>query len=792
MKKSRFLVSIRSQAMILYAMTLSLMVAFMALAIDFGQIYLEDARLSRAADAAVLAGVQNSAAGATNVSTSIRNFSIANYDKLSSLTNVTPVVTLQGMTNALNGQIYTNIVYYYSNTYTTVYGNTATNVMRNTVTVGAKGQVNSATTEIQGNAHTFFLPSQGFSSNFKLRGIAAANRRPRLISLVLDRSGSMLSNGGSANLPMAVTNFLSQFDTNSDFISISSFAISARLDMPMTSNFWTLGTNVMDTNQDTGIQFGGGTGASEGLRMGMETLLYGNTAAWDDPNTIKYLVFFTDGQFNAFRTLAYVPGFTNVIYGQLSSQIGTGTTNTATLPYSSSASDWSSDSGSPQFFSTNVFTTNTSSATTKVVTTNSPGSTLYIMEWENANYTTASLSSMTSVFTNSYSNDFRSIFTNRSDYIPVVKRAVVSHYTNSVVSTSVLTGNQFALYIEPGYTNLDATYNSGNAMDMVMPQCYWPTQVSSAYPQVNFWRKNSGSGGGTYYTNLVQYTPGPTTNTNDATGLTWYHDFTNGFLYYTSTNWNPGYTNSRSTNVLGQYFFQGMSSFSVNGVLYTNSTRYWNGSSWVRTAGIYTNTTTVDPNYTSLGGTNLGLLFTNVIMVSRLDTNTLVESDPQIASFVYSTNTLPGAANPAYTNGVSLAGTNQLRLFIMPMNFSSRPKALFYPGNAYNQWSNAWVSPSVPNLYNNSSAWTTFVEDEADRAAALVCYYARQSNVTVYTVGLGSGINSNVLIQLANDPRYSGYSAIQPQGAYYYAATGAQITNKFKAIAERIRAVISQ
>ena len=64
--------------------------------------------------------------------------------------------------------------------------------------------------------------------------------------------------------------------------------------------------------------------------------------------------------------------------------------------------------------------------------------------------------------------------------------------------------------------------------------------------------------------------------------------------------------------------------------------------------------------------------------------------------------------------------------------------------------------------------------------------------MTIYTVGLGSGINSNIMIQLANDPRYSGYNAKQPQGAYYYAPTGPDITNKFKAIAERIRAVVSQ
>ncbi len=829
MKTKLTTISNRSQILVIFAGAIFTIVAFMAMAVDFGYIYLQDAKLGRAADASVLAGVQNSGGGGTNtianaqaVSVAVRNFAIGNYSELANLTNSNPSGTAVSVTNPITGQITTNFTFIYQASYVSS-GKTYYNVMTNVIEAGGRGQINSAKTTIGANAKTILLPSQGFRNLFPMKGIAAAARRPRMIAMVLDRSGSMSSNGGAAALPSAVTNFLGLFDTNVDLISITTFSYNSRLDVPMTSNFWTLGTNAM-TNATTGIDFGGYTGASDGLRMGVETLWYGDEEAWNDANTLKYLVFFTDGQFNSFRTLAYTPGYTNVVYGQMGTNYQTNsgaTTNLSLIPYHSKTTDWAKDIGSTKFFATNIFVTNAASGTlksTKVQATNWPGSVMYLMEWVNNDYTPATtINSMTNVLQNSVTNTFETAFNSTNQFIPIVKGVYVSHYTNQVTVTTNLLKNQFIVYFQPGYTNLDVIMNSGSDGQMYKPQFEWTNMQSSSYPPEFLWRSNSGTGSGDRYTNLVQYHPGPATNTTNALGIDrdaagfysgisgvtasdykWYKDFTNGIAYYTSTNFHTNHNIWRSTNLLGEYFYQGMSSFRINGVLYTNATRYWNGTTkqWVRTAGIYTNTgtpTPVDPNYAPAANhTNFGLLFTNVIMVTKITNETTMLGEDQIASFVFSTNTLKGTGNPAFTNGLSLSGTNQLRLFIMPMSVTSPPKAIFYAGPNYNNWTNLWVSSATPNFYPGMSGWNNFIEDESDRAAALALHFARQSNVTIYTVGLGSGINSNIMIQLANDPRYSGYNSTQPEGAYYYAPTGADITNKFKAIAERIRAVVSQ
>ena len=820
--------SSRSQVLPVFAGIIFVVVGFMALAVDIGHIYLEDAKLSRAADAAVLAGIQNSGGGGTNISAnaqivsqSILFFEAGNYPKLNNLTNVSPNLGTNAMTNINTGQISTNYIFTYTSTYN-VSGKLYTNQVINQVEAGSRGQINSAKTDIKTDASTFFLPSQGLSGLFNIKGIAAATRRPRMIAMVLDRSGSMSSNGGAAALPGAVTNFLGLFDQRIDLISISSFSYISRLDVPMTTNFWTLGTNAM-TNVTTGIDFAGNTGASEGLRMGVETLWYGDEDAWNDPNTLKYLVFFTDGQFNTFRTLACTPGYTNVVFGQMGTSYktngGGATTNLNLIPYHSKTTDWAKESASDTFFATNVFQTNSDSGvqrSTKIQATNWPGSVMYLMEWVNNDYTPATgLNSMTNVLQNSVTNTFESAFRSTNSYIPIVKGVYVSHYTNQVTVTTNLLANQFIVYFQPGYTNLDAVMISGSDGRMVKPQFEWTNMQGGSYPPEFLWRSNSGTGSGNRFTNLVQYNPGPQTNNTNALGVTrdaspyysgisgvtatdysWYKDFTNGVAYYNSTNFHTNHNIWRTTNTLGEYFYQGMSSFRINGVLYTNATRYWDASNfrWVRTAGIYTNTgVPADPNYTPVANhTNFGLLFTNLIMVTKITNEATMSGEDQMASFVYSTNTLKGSGNPAFTNGLSLSGTNELRLFIMPMSVSSPPKAIYYAGPRFNNWTNLWVSSANPNFYSGSGSWTAFIEDECDRAAALVAHFARQSNVTIFTVGLGSGINSNIMIQLANDPRYSGYNVKQPQGAYYYAPTGPDITNKFKAIAERIRAVVSQ
>jgi hypothetical protein len=164
---------------------------------------------------------------------------------------------------------------------------------------------------------------------------------------VLDRSASMLDPGGGAvGLAPAVVQFLDFFDTSSDTIGIVSFGSSARLEVPMTTNFIIAATNnLIDgyaTNltisglncpgvdpesvaangtppyqtyyTTTGIRrlkFGGQTAADDGIRMGLEQMMA--NPGFNDPDVVKYMVIFTDGKWNASRTLFAAPGYTNEI-----------------------------------------------------------------------------------------------------------------------------------------------------------------------------------------------------------------------------------------------------------------------------------------------------------------------------------------------------------------------------------------------------------------------------------------------------------------------------------------------
>jgi hypothetical protein len=179
--------------------------------------------------------------------------------------------------------------------------------------------------------------------DLKVSSTAVATRNPRLIMVVIDRSASMLEPGGGASgLPPAVVQFLDFFDTSSDNIGIVSFGSAARLEMPMTTNFIIAGTNnlvnayetnsysaepgvdpetdpsrsVYDPNYATTgvrrLKFGGSTAADDGIRLGLEQLMA--NSGFNDPDVVKYMVIFTDGKWNASRTLFAAPGYTNEVY----------------------------------------------------------------------------------------------------------------------------------------------------------------------------------------------------------------------------------------------------------------------------------------------------------------------------------------------------------------------------------------------------------------------------------------------------------------------------------------------
>jgi hypothetical protein len=120
-----------------------------------------------------------------------------------------------------------------------------------------------------------------------------ATPRPHIImGLVLDRSGSMESNGGAEALPPAVTDFISMFDDNYDYAAQVSFSSAASVDVPMGQPFI---NNIK--NAAAALSFGGDTCSDQGLTNALTQ----NNAVQPAGSTIKVIVFFTDGMANTFN-----------------------------------------------------------------------------------------------------------------------------------------------------------------------------------------------------------------------------------------------------------------------------------------------------------------------------------------------------------------------------------------------------------------------------------------------------------------------------------------------------------
>jgi Flp pilus assembly protein TadG len=233
--------------------------AFVGLAVDLGFAYITRAKLSKGVDAAALAGMRSIGAGTAQASLVASNAFAANYGT-SGRDVAPPALTIN---------------------FKKVNGNSVLDV--------------NATVSI----NTFFirvLPTIGGANwNTLTVGDAAESTRSTLVmALVLDRSGSMQSNGGSTALPPAVTNFIAQFDDTTDYASQISFSSAASVDVPMTQPFIS-----QIQNAALALSFGGNTCSDEGLTNGMVQI--GTETNVVAQSVIRVMIFFTDGMANTFN-----------------------------------------------------------------------------------------------------------------------------------------------------------------------------------------------------------------------------------------------------------------------------------------------------------------------------------------------------------------------------------------------------------------------------------------------------------------------------------------------------------
>ncbi len=259
----------RGQAVLLVVMVLPLLLLFSALAVDVGFAYVTKARLSKSVDAACLTAMKNLSQGQTTARTLALNSFTANYGTPGLDANP-PVVAVTFSTNSA-GQ--------------TLVGVTATATI-----------------------NTFFMRLVPQFSQLSVANTAQATRGKLIMTVVLDRSGSMKNNGGSTALPPAVITFVNDFDNSNDEVAMVSFASNAKVDVPINYNFKTPITNAANA-----MSFAGGTFGPGGLTLAQTqndsvTILPGQ-------NVIKVVVYFTDGYANTIQDTFSCPATTLINYG---------------------------------------------------------------------------------------------------------------------------------------------------------------------------------------------------------------------------------------------------------------------------------------------------------------------------------------------------------------------------------------------------------------------------------------------------------------------------------------------
>jgi hypothetical protein len=153
---------------------------------------------------------------------------------------------------------------------------------------------------------------------------SSAGRRKVMMSVVLDRSGSMIPDGGAMAVQSAMPAFINLFNNSFDEVALLSFSSNARIDVPIGHNFI-----APISKSIAGMQFGGGTfgtgagnqpilSSATGAPMSLADLQNNSVAImpvwWKRlfitkrrvlQKVSKVLVYFTDGMMNTVQDNFY-------------------------------------------------------------------------------------------------------------------------------------------------------------------------------------------------------------------------------------------------------------------------------------------------------------------------------------------------------------------------------------------------------------------------------------------------------------------------------------------------------
>lgn len=269
----------QGQILIMLAVALPVLILFSGLAIDSGLLYVAKAKLSTSVDAACLTGMKNLSQGQATASILATHIFNANFGAGAPI----PIVTFP----------------------TDAYGDQQVNV-------AATAAVN-----------TIFMRYVPVFATINVSDTAIATRGKLVMSIVLDRSGSMDSSHdkGGAALQVAVPSFVNDFSNANDEVAMISFSSNSTVNFPMNYNFITPITNAVKALTFSGGTFGTGAGtnpnpsAAVGPPLSLAQQQNDSVIPQPGQNVTKVVVYFTDGLMNTVQDTFNCPSAKLINYG---------------------------------------------------------------------------------------------------------------------------------------------------------------------------------------------------------------------------------------------------------------------------------------------------------------------------------------------------------------------------------------------------------------------------------------------------------------------------------------------
>jgi len=243
------------QTLVFFAIMLLVLILIVGMTVDAATIYLSKASMDKAVDAAALTAVRNLFQGQAQATQVAQAAFTANY-RCGGQSASAPVLNISYSTDSAN--------------------NTVVNILGTSL------------------VNPYFLRVIPRFQTFQVSSLATATRAKLVMSLVIDRSGSMVGNNGSKKLPGAVSTFISFFDDNMDKVSLVSFSSTTNLNVSVRQPFKSAVTSAANA-----LSFNGWTYSEGGLKLAKQQ--NDSVIIPSGENVIKLVVFFSDGQPNTWQ-----------------------------------------------------------------------------------------------------------------------------------------------------------------------------------------------------------------------------------------------------------------------------------------------------------------------------------------------------------------------------------------------------------------------------------------------------------------------------------------------------------